>query len=215
MKRSLIPCSTRTCPNLTLIQIVGDTGLQLSIGNTPKNFLNDRRGLLIDFVTTISTALIPQRQRAVHLALVGVVHQTTHDVFRHVLAVKLVDVHHRAQSETTGCVVSEFFFAIDYVHAVLSQFIFVGQCMEHIAADTIRLIGQYDLEFAFFSRAHHLLKLRTSVRAAGHGTIRVDPNDLIAMLSRIFLAFIYLLFDTGIVLRMAGITGVYRRNQAL
>ena len=208
MKRVLVPCCALACLNLAIVQIVGDAGFQFSAGNAPKNLLHDRRSLLVDFVATVSAAPVAKRQRPVHLALAGVVHQSAHDVLRHVLRIELVDVHHRAQGKPSGCVIPEFFLAIDHVHAVLRQLIFVGQRVEHIAADAIRLVRQHDLKFVLLRRAHHLLELRPPIRPTGHGAICVDPDDLIAVLPRIFLAFIDLLFDAGVVLRMAGIAGV-------
>ena len=167
-----------------------------------EDFPDNSRCGLVQHDLPVCTALVPQRLPAVRHALVGVVVQTAGDVLCHVLAVKLVDIHHVPQCKTPGGSIVKIFLGVKHLYAVIVQLCLVDHGLQHIAPDAVGLPRHDGLKLPFFSIPHHLLETRPVIRLAADCPVLVCTNNAQSKRSRVLRTLCDLLLDADLSLVM-------------
>ena len=215
MKRVLSPRPAEGCCYAPVVQIVGYRCQRFARRN-PAVYLTDDLGSgLVDLILSISSAPVPERTATVDLTLLGVVIQSARDILGHVLAVKLIDIHHVPQREPSCCCVAEVFLDVQTADAVIHQLRVVEHGFEHVPTHAVTLPGNHTLELSFTGIAHHLLEFWPAVSLSGDRTIGIGGRDLQSCPCGVFLALRYLLLNGRIVLGMRRVSGVDYRNHTL
>ena len=202
LETALIPRSPLAGLDALCVEVSRDIHEQIPGGNTGEDFPDNSRCGLVQHDLPVCTALVPQRLPAVRHALVGVVVQTAGDVLCHVLAVKLVDIHHVPQCKTPGGSIVKIFLSVKHLYAVIVQLRLVDHGLQHIAPDAVGLPRHDGLKLSFFSIPHHLLETRPVIRLAADCPILVCTNNAQSKRSRVLRTLCDLLLDADLSLVM-------------
>ena len=190
------------------IEISRNVHEQVTSSHTGEYFPHNGRIRFIQHHTAILTPLVAQGLPTVCHALAGVIIQPPGDVLCHVLAVKLVDVHHVPQCKTPGGSIVKIFLGIKHLYAVIVQLRLVDHCLKHIAADAVRLPRHDGLKLPFFSIPHHLLETRPVIRLAADCPVLIGSNDVQPQLGSVLHALADLLLNADLSLVMGGVAGI-------
>lgn len=177
VKAVLVKCVSGLGLDSAHIQVMCD----ICAGNAGKvllKYLPDDGGLLrIDSISAIWPFHIAERQRPVHLACSGIIGHAAPYIFGHVLAVKLVYIHHRAQGKAASSGIAEFFFRIQGFYTQHIKASFVLECIQHISCNAVGLISNNNPELSLLCVPHHSLKFPAVVGFTCYRLICIDMND--------------------------------------
>ena len=162
----------------------------------------------------IGSSLVAIGEQAVCLCLHGIVQQPAPDILRHILGVKLVHVHHAAQSKPPGGGIVKVLCGIENPDAELIKPGLVHHGLQHIAANPVRLPGNDELEATLLGVPHHLLEGWPPVGFAADGPVGIGVYDGKPHLGGVLHALGHLLLNAGIFLRMAAIPGIDNTDAA-
>ena len=121
LEAALVPCSSLAGLDALCVEVSRNIHEQIPGGNAGEDFPDNSRCRLVQHDLPVCTALVPQRLPAVRHALVGIVVQTAGDILCHVLAVKLVDIHHVPQRKPPGGSIVKILLGIKHLYAVIVQ----------------------------------------------------------------------------------------------
>ena len=138
MKTALPPAIPPDRPDAPGIEIVGNVNERFPTGHAAKNLTDNIILGRIQLIPQVLPFFIAEGQAAIgELAVLGVVPQTTPNILGHVLAVKLVDVHHGAEGKPARSRIVKIFLRVENADAQLLEPRFVYHGLEHIPAHAV------------------------------------------------------------------------------
>ena len=163
VKAALVPKTPVLRPDTARVQIVCDVCKRNALQHLVVNAPHDLSFLGFYCIPLIRPTYISKRKRTIYLAILRIVQHSPLDVLCHVLAVELVDVHHRPQSKATCSGIAELLFCIQGFNAVFAKSVFILERIQHIARNAVRLVGNNNGKAALFCVTHKPLELRPLV----------------------------------------------------
>ena len=208
MEAVLIPLSAELRVDTALVERAGNLSNRHVFQNTVEYLTDNGCFIRRDGIFALLAFDVAEREHTVHLAFVGVVHHATLDVLAHVLGIELIHVHHCPQRKAACGGVAKFLFGVQRLDSEQIKPGLILQSVQHIAGNTVALVGNDDLKLPLLCVPHHALEIRAPIGAARHGLIRIDSDDSDSVLCGEVAAFGDLLFDAFFFLVVGGIAGI-------
>ena len=208
MEAVLIPLAAELRADTALVERAGNLSNRHVFQNTVEYLTDNGCFIRRDGIFALLAFDVAEREHTVHLAFVGVVHHATLDVLAHVLGIELIHVHHCPQRKAACGGVAEFLFGVQRLDSEQIKPGLILQSVQHIAGNTVALVGNDDLKLPLLCVPHHALEIRAPIGAARHGLIRIDSDDSDSVLCGEVAAFGDLLFDAFFFLVVGGIAGI-------
>lgn len=138
VEAALSPAIPPNRPDAPDIEIVGNVNERFPAGHAAKNLTDNIILGRIQLVPQILPLFIAKRQAAIgELTVLRVIPQTAPNILGHVLAVKLIDVHHGAEGEPARSRIVKIFLRVENADAQLLEPRFVYHGLEHIPAHAV------------------------------------------------------------------------------